>query len=278
MLSILYINKMANWNRRSRVSQNRNRRQSLRRPGSAAVPAPPSPPSAPLMRPDILKGKKMTGKDATGDSVCPPLPQQDCTRVPACRWNSASANGKRAGYCSRKPGYEGMNESAYESSFAAVDAKRKEELRKLYLQEKSESESEGSQDMSQESSVASSQDSSMDSVMHSTQVKSLPVFRGSRVAASSAAAAVPQSKASKKAPAPSQLKRAAAKAAGVKYVPVKSSNVPMGCVIRNYELTNKNGTKYSQSRCVDSKDPDVNDSDLCMVNPETNKCKKVVRA
>jgi hypothetical protein len=260
---------MANWNRRSRVSQNRNRRQSLRRPGSAAVPVPPP---APLMRADILKGKKMTGKDATGDSVCPPLPQQDCTRVPACRWNSASANGKRAGYCSRKPGYEGMSQSAYESSTAALDAKRKEELRKLYLQEKSESE--GSQDMSQESYVASSQDSSMDSVKPSPVFKALPVFRGSRVAA----AAVPQPRASKKALAPAQLKRAAAKASGVAYVPFKSSNVPMGCVVRNYELTNKNGTKYSQSRCVDSKDPDVNDSDLCMVNPETNKCKKVVRA
>lgn len=265
---------MANLNRRSRVSQIRNRRQSFRRGG--APPSPPSPPPAPLMRPDFLKGKKMTGKDATGDSVCPPLPQQDCTQVPACRWNSASANGKRAGYCSRKPGYEGMSQSAFDSSTAGLEAARQQKLKDLYMLEKSESEGsqDSSQDLSEVSSQVSSQESSVDSVMPSVQVRSLPVFRGSRAAV----AAVPQARASKKAPAPAQLRRAAAKASGVAYVPFKSDNVPMGCVLRNYELTNKNGTQYSQSRCVDSKDPNVNDSDLCMVNPETNKCKKVVRA
>ena len=83
---------------------------------------------------------------------------------------------------------------------------------------------------------------------------------------------------SKKAPTPAQLRRASAKAAGVKYVPTLSPYVPMGCVQRDYVITNKRGTQYSSSRCLDSKDPNVNDKTNCMVNPETNKCKKVVRA
>jgi hypothetical protein len=80
---------------------------------------------------------------------------------------------------------------------------------------------------------------------------------------------------SKKAPTPAQLRRASAKAAGVKYVPVKSANVPKGCIQRDYVLTNKLGTTYSVSRCLDSYDPNLNDSTKCMVNPETNKCKRV---
>ena len=80
---------------------------------------------------------------------------------------------------------------------------------------------------------------------------------------------------SKKAPTPAQLRRAAATAAGVKYVPVKSANVPKGCIQRDYVITNKLGTTYSVSRCLDSYDPNLNDSTKCMVNPETNKCKRV---
>jgi hypothetical protein len=82
---------------------------------------------------------------------------------------------------------------------------------------------------------------------------------------------------SKKAPTPAQLRRAAAKAAGVKYVPVKSANVPKGCIQQDYVITNKLGTTYSVSRCLDSYDPNLNDSTKCMVNPETNKCKRVSR-
>lgn len=261
---------MANLNRRSRVSQNRNRsrRQSLRRGG--APPSPPSPPAAPAVRPDFLKGKKMTGKEAFGSSVCPPLPQEDCTKVPACRWNNASANGKRAGYCSRKPEYEGMSESRFANATADLEAERDRKRKALYMQELSES--------SQASSQASSPDVSLDSPMPSVQVSALPVFRGSRAAAAAPAAAVPQAKVSRKSPAPAQVRRAAARAANVPYVPVKSANVPQGCVLKNYDLVNKRGTAYTQSRCVDSKDPNVNDSELCMINPETNKCKKVVRA
>ena len=100
------------------------------------------------------------------------------------------------------------------------------------------------------------------------------------VAASAASAPLPtlapvRASVSKKAPTPAQLRRAAATAAGVKYVPVKSANVPKGCIQRDYVITNKLGTTYSVSRCLDSYDPNLNDSTKCMVNPETNKCKRV---
>jgi hypothetical protein len=101
-------------------------------------------------------------------------------------------------------------------------------------------------------------------------------------AASSASAHVPtlapvRASVSRKAPTPAQLRRASAKAAGVKYVPTKSPYVPLGCVQKDYVITNKLGTTYSTSRCLDSKDPAVNDVLNCVVNPETNKCKRVNR-
>ena len=103
------------------------------------------------------------------------------------------------------------------------------------------------------------------------------------VAAAAASAPLPKpaparASVSKKAPTPAQLRRASAKAAGVKYVPVKSQNVPKGCIQRDYVITNKLGTTYSTSRCLDSNDDKLNDSTNCMVNPETNKCKRVSRS
>lgn len=82
---------------------------------------------------------------------------------------------------------------------------------------------------------------------------------------------------SKKAPTPAQLRKASAKASGVKYVPVKSANIPLGCFQKDYVITTKRGTTYSTKRCLDSKDPKINDVSNCMINPETNKCKRVVR-
>ena len=251
---------MANWNRKSRVSQNRNRKQSQKRSNRRGGAPPVAPP--PPARSEILKGKKMTGTEATGHSVCPPLPEQDCGGPkgnPACRWNKPSVDGKRRGYCSRKPDYIGMTQDKYASATADIDERRRLALKAMY---ESDDEPEASQ---------SSDNSPMASAQYSAPV---------RVSASAASSASPLSKASvsKKSPTPAQLRRASAKASGQVYVPVKSANVPMGCVQRNYNIHTKTGISYSSSRCVDSKDPNENDDVNCMVNPQTNKCKKVARA
>lgn len=54
-------------------------------------------------------------------------------------------------------------------------------------------------------------------------------------------------------------------------------NAPLGCVQKEYDLTSSKGNSYRSYRCVDSHDPAVNDSVNCIVNLETNKCKRVAR-
>ena len=250
---------MANWNRKSRVSQNRNRKQSQKRSNrrGGAPPVAPPPPALP----EFMKGKKMTGNEATGHSVCPPLPENDCVKVKPCQWIKGSAT--RSGYCRRRSERDStMSESSgqFKSMTADIDERRRLALKAMY---ESEDESEASQ-------------SSDDSPMPSVQSRAVPARAVPARAA--AAVAVARGSVSKKARSPAQLRRASAKASGQVYVPVKSTNVPMGCVQRDYNITTKAGNSYSTSRCVDSKDPNVNDEVNCMVNPETNKCKKVARA
>lgn len=263
---------MANWNRRSRVSQNRNRRQSQRRSNrrGGAPPTAPPPPPAPEVRPDFLKGKKMTGPDNTGHSICPPLSEQDCVKVKPCSWVKGS--GRSAGYCRRRSDRDSTMHSTtakYNEMTAALDATRATKLKELY--ESSESED--------DSTVSVSSVSSQESVDEPVRVPTASAARAASSAsvASAASSAVSRSSSSRKSPTPAQLRRASAKASGEKYVPTKAPNAPKGCVQKDYVLKNKLGTSYTSSRCIDSKDPSVNDVVNCMINPETNKCKRVVR-
>ena len=257
---------MANWNRRSRVSQNRNKRQSQKRSNrrGGAPPAAPPPPPASQVRPDFLKGKKMTSPDNTGHSICPPLAEQDCLKVKPCSWVKGS--GRSAGYCRRRSDRDSTMHSTseqYNKMTAALDAKRASKLKELY-----ESEDESNASVSSE-----------ESLNEPVRVPSASAARAVVASAASSAQSSPvsRSSSSRKSPTPAQLRRASAKASGVKYVPTKAPNAPKGCVQKDYVLRNKLGTSYSTSRCIDSKDPSVNDEVNCMVNPETNKCKRVVR-
>jgi hypothetical protein len=49
------------------------------------------------------------------------------------------------------------------------------------------------------------------------------------------------------------------------------------CVQKNYNIKTKAGSQYSVDRCILSDDPNVNDTDNCMWNPPTGRCRKVSR-
>jgi hypothetical protein len=149
---------------------------------------------------------------------------------------------------------------------AALDATRAAKLKELY-------ESSGSED---DSTVSVSSQESLDEPVRVPTASAARAASSASVA-SSASSAVSRSSSSRKSPTPAQLRRASAKASGEKYVPTKAPNAPKGCVQKDYVLKNKLGTSYTSSRCIDSKDPSVNDVVNCMINPETNKCKRVVR-
>ncbi len=47
------------------------------------------------------------------------------------------------------------------------------------------------------------------------------------------------------------------------------------CVQKNYNIKTKTGSEYSMNRCIISDDPNVNDTDKCMWNRPTWRCRKV---
>jgi len=49
------------------------------------------------------------------------------------------------------------------------------------------------------------------------------------------------------------------------------------CVQKNYYIKTKAGSQYSVDRCILSDDPNVNDTDNCMWNAPTGRCRKVSR-
>jgi len=49
------------------------------------------------------------------------------------------------------------------------------------------------------------------------------------------------------------------------------------CVQKNYYIKTKAGSQYSVNRCILSDDPNVNDTDNCMWNAPTGRCRKVSR-
>ena len=216
---------MANWNRRSRVSQNRNKRQSFRR-GGAPPRASSSAPKAPVPRED--------------GSLCLAIKtEKDCVGTPVmrktCQWHKEYSDAKGKQHSARCQGKAAKHLISEEgrSRLDKFESQRKQAVH--------------------------------DAFYSSEDCERAPLPRAS-----------PQSKrnVSKKAAAPAQLRRAQAKASGEKYVPVMSRNAPMGCVQKQYNQVSAKGKSFVTSRCVDSKDPKVNDLVNCSVNRETNKCKK----
>ena len=178
----------------------------------------------------------ITGRDG---SFCAEKPENDCKKIKACDWMPPNARQKQ-GYCrSRQDRGTGESSQQFKEIEAANEQRRAASLREVYESPHEESQSE------QIALVPSS----------------LVVYRPKK------------SPKKPRSPSPAQLRRAAAKASGVEYVPVKGANVPLGCVQKEYDLTSAKGKSFKTTRCVDSKDPNQNDAANCMVNPQTNKCK-----
>jgi hypothetical protein len=258
---------MVNWNRRSRFSQIKNKRQSLRRGGAPPrAPAPPSPPALPSHSPSpsaAAYAAPIIGRD--GSLCLGQRTEKDCTGNAAmrktCQWHNeySDAKGKKhAARCQGKAAKHVISEEG-KGRLAGFEAQRAQALRDVYSS-------------SEDSYMSESDDSEMGSPVAQAARHELPVFQGRM------AVAAPRARASKKAPTPAQLRRAEARASGVKYVPVMSPNAPMGCVQKQYNQLSAKGNSFVSTRCVDSKDPNENDLVNCRVNPETNKCKKVDRA
>jgi hypothetical protein len=255
---------MVNWNRLSRFSQIRNKRQSLRRGG-----APPRMPDDKHMADSDTA--PVTGRDG---SLCRQLTkEQDCTGNAAmkkiCQWNKEYSDSKGRHFPARCQGKANIHVFSEKGKKKMAEFKNDEQGRvvKAFYQA--------------ESGVTDSDDSEMSEMSYDNETPTVP--RGRPSPQESPMAAVFESapapskgkRVSKKAPTPAQLKRSQAKASGVKYVPVMSPNAPMGCVQKQYNQVSAKGKSFVTSRCVDSKDPKVNDLVNCMVNRETNKCKKV---
>lgn len=257
---------MVNWNRLSRFSQIRNKRQSLRRGGAPHMPDKHMADSdtAPVTGRDgqLCKGLT-TQKDCAGNAAIKTL----------CQWNKEYTDSKGRHFparCQPKAVKHNISEKGKEKM---AEFKNAEEARRHLAFEQSQS---GVDDS----------DESYDFEMSNDDDEVPPVPRGRPSPPESPMAAVFQSapapskgkRVSKKAPTPAQLRRSQAKVMGQKYVPVMSPNAPKGCVQKQYNQTSAKGKSFVTTRCVDSKDPNVNDPTNCMVNRETNKCKKVERA
>ena len=250
---------MVNWKRLSRFSQIRNKRQSLRRGG-----APPRAPvthevAAPLTGVDgsLCLGMK-TEKDCTGNAAM----------KKTCNWwhEYSDAKGKKhPARCQGKAAKHVLSESGRQSmdKFALAESDR---VKTAFSQARH-----GEDDSQYSQYSEDSQGSEMSDDM------SAPRTPMGRPSPQESARAAPRARASKKAPTPAQLRRSEAKAAGVEYVPVMSPNAPLGCVHKEYNIVSKKGKSFVSSRCIDSKDPKVNDQVNCMINRETNKCKTVAR-
>jgi len=268
---------MANFKRQSNQSnqsKNANRRRSIRRGG--APPTPPPPPPAPRRNFDFVpsvidaEGNKQNTSFLSGrnGSACADRNQPDCGKIKACEWRNA--NKTQSAHCRRRnDSGTSFTTDKYKSMSAELDAKRAQSLKDLYDSEKS------SDDSQSFSSEASSPDGSVDSYV--APVRAAP-FRASAAASAPVRAVSRKASSASKRVSPAQARKSVAKASGVAYVPTKSALAPVGCTYREGVVTTKRGTSYASSRCVDSKDPAVNDTEHCMVNPATNKCKKVSRA
>lgn len=218
---IIYKQKMVRLSRRSRISQERNRRQSQRRGGRPNPKAKAEPLTL------------ITGRDG---SFCAEKPENDCKKIKACDWMAPNDRQKK-GYCrSRQDRGTGESSQEFKDMEARIQARRAAALKEVY---------------------ESDEDSPMPPAPQPAP-SSLVVYKGKR----STSPKKPRSLSPKKA----------------RSSPMKAKNAPTGCVQKQYEMTSAKGKSFKSSRCVDSKDPNVNDDVNCMVNTETNKCKNRVRA
>lgn len=262
---------MVNWNRLSRFSQNRNKRRSLRRGGA---------PREGVEDEEAVKDQRPTGRDG---SLCLGLTnEKDCVGTPVmrktCQWHKEYVDAKRKKHparCQRKANTSVFSEQGHEdiSKFSREAQARFKKDGDLAINDYEDPEESDDVDSDEEGEMIE---------MVNLGDETPPVPRGQPSPQPS-----PQlrrepppkvSKVSKRQPTPAQLRRAQAKKSGEKYVPVMSRNAPMGCVQKEYPRVSAKGKSFVSHRCVDSKDPKVNDKVNCMVNPETNKCKKVERA
>jgi hypothetical protein len=76
--------------------------------------------------------------------------------------------------------------------------------------------------------------------------------------------------------APARQSVAVAPKKSIKSIP-RVSTENRACVQKNYNIKTKAGSQYSVNRCILSDDPNVNDTDNCMWNPPTGRCRKVSR-
>ena len=254
----------ANYLRRSRVSENKNRRQSIRRSirrGGAPPQAPPPPP-APARRPAAPLPSVLTGKNG---SACAGKDQPDCTAMKkACEWRPA--NKTQSAHCKvRIDRGVGLPSSAdFNRINAENEARRAQALRDVY-----------SSDDEPEESDVSSQASEDEDVAAAPAPVRAAALRAPAVRAAPARAPAVRAPAARAAPARAQAVRAVAAAPRV---PVLSPYKPLGCVQRVSQVNTKKGTSYTRTACVDSRDPALNEPERCFINPATNKCKNVVRA
>jgi hypothetical protein len=106
---------MVRLSRRSKISQQRNRRQSQRRGGR------------PIERPHMPNEGVLVGKEG---SFCASKPEGDCKKIKACNWIEAS--GKKRAYCrSRIDRGEGEASDEFKQFEAAQALKQKERLQSM---------------------------------------------------------------------------------------------------------------------------------------------------
>jgi hypothetical protein len=248
----------ANYLRRSRVSENKNRRQSARRSirRGGAPPQAPAPPPAPVAAP----AADVTGRDG---SLCLGLKsEKTCTPNAAmrkiCQW---MPNAKPVPRCQRKADTTNLSRES-RLRLHEIDQKQKETL------------GEGWSTIDEESEVyvPSSRASQDSEFSDDSQVSQDDEEQNAFVAPVRAAPA-------RAAPARAAPARAAApvRAAVAPRVPKLNPNRPLGCVQRVSQVNTKTRGSYPRTACYDSRDPAVNDAANCFINPETNKCKNVVR-
>jgi len=252
------MSQTANYLRRSRVSENKNRRQSIRRSirrGGAPPQAPPPPP-LPARAPAPLANPKL-GRDG---SLCLGLTSKE-TCVPnaamqkICQW---MPNAKPVPRCQRKANTSNLS-SEGKKHLSDIEARRAQALRDVY----------SSDDEPEESDASSQQSEDEDVAAPPAPVRAAAVRAPAPRAAARAQAV--------RAPAPRAPAARVAAPRAANRVPFLNPNKPLGCAQRVSQVNTKRGTSYTRTACYDSKDPAVNDAENCFINPATNKCKKVVR-